>query len=86
MITAVDQGSWITVSKISVLLKASTVMAAEVAGANILPDFLGLLFGQKMNVTMVTEPTGRKTDELMEEGDDAPLVKDEKPGTRMCLR
>ena len=51
MIEAVDRRNWITVSKITVPLKARTAKVAEVAGAYILTMVLQLMFGHKGNRT-----------------------------------
>ena len=47
VIKAVDKGSWITISKVAVPLKACTAMAAEIAGAGMLTGVLDLLFDKK---------------------------------------
>ena len=43
VITAVDGDKWITISKIAVLLKACTVMAAEVVGASVWTEIWDLV-------------------------------------------
>ena len=53
VINAFDRENWITISKISVPLKASTAVDAEVVGADILTEVLSLILGQQMNVDMI---------------------------------
>ena len=43
-IKGVDRDSWVTISKIAVLLKACTAMAAEVMGVCVLTEILDLVF------------------------------------------
>ena len=63
-IRAVDKANWITLCKNLALLKASTAIEAEAAGAHILTEVLNLIFRQQMNVDMVTECIHRITDEV----------------------
>ena len=54
IINALDRENWITTSKFSVPLKASTAVDAEVVGADILTEVvLSLILGQQMNVDMI---------------------------------
>ena len=50
VIKEVDRRNRITVSTISVFVKKSTAMSAEVAGAYILPEILDMMFQQQFNV------------------------------------
>ena len=43
VVKVVDRERWVTISKIAILLKAGTAMAAEVAGACVLTGILDLL-------------------------------------------
>ena len=72
MIEAVGRGNWITASEMSFLLKVSTAMAAEVAGACILTEVLDLMFGQRINVEMVTQCIESVTDKMMKDKTTAP--------------
>ena len=53
MIKAVNRENWITASNMSVPLKLTTAVVAEVAAAYNLTEMLDLMLRQKMNVDTV---------------------------------
>ena len=50
---------WVTISKISVLLKNGTAMAAEVAGVCVLTGVLDLLFNKSLCVQKINQCINR---------------------------
>ena len=53
VIKGVDRDKWITISKIAVLLKVCTAMAADVVGARVLTGILDLVLGKTISMDTI---------------------------------
>ena len=63
VIKGVERGTWVTISKITILLKVSAAMAAEVLGVCVLTSVLGLILCKSLSVENINQRINRKKSE-----------------------